>query len=169
MRGNVHYYGPHAARPGRGPDRPLPVDGSEPIACVRCEYQTHGCFCADSRRRYGFRLSTHCPGLYMVILFRSCLSCSLPWRQCFIKPRNFLSSSSSYFSSSMRVCFLPRTWYVIGSLAVTRAMGDGYLKRVELSAVAKHLPYITCQPTIEHRQIVSTDVAIVLASGKHAA
>ena len=47
---------------------------------------------------------------------------------------------------------------VAGSLAVTRAMGDGYLKRKDLSVrpYIEHCPYITCRPTINYRSIHET-------------
>lgn len=53
-----------------------------------------------------------------------------------------------------------------GSLVVTRALGDGYLKLKELSVepFASHCPYITCRPTISYRKIQPTDRAIILAS-----
>jgi hypothetical protein len=55
---------------------------------------------------------------------------------------------------------------VAGSLAITRALGDGYLKRhdVSLPAYRKHLPYISSVPTVYHRHIHDSDIAIVLAS-----
>ena len=55
---------------------------------------------------------------------------------------------------------------VAGSLAVTRALGDPYLKNKELSmpVFADHLPYITGRPTISYRALLPTDRAIVLAS-----
>ena len=55
---------------------------------------------------------------------------------------------------------------VAGSLAVTRALGDPYLKLRELSMplFADHLPYITGRPTISDRALLPTDRAIVLAS-----
>jgi len=55
---------------------------------------------------------------------------------------------------------------VAGSLAVTRALGDGYLKLKELSIepYIPHLPYITCQPTISWRTISPLDRSLVLAS-----
>lgn len=56
---------------------------------------------------------------------------------------------------------------VAGSLAVTRALGDGYLKRCDMSLepFSRHVPYITCLPTVSFKKIQPHDVAIVLASG----
>ena len=56
---------------------------------------------------------------------------------------------------------------VAGSLLVTRALGDGYLKRSCLSDshYSRFLPYITCKPTITYKKIdASVDMHIVLAS-----
>lgn len=55
---------------------------------------------------------------------------------------------------------------VAGSLAITRALGDGYLKRKDISlpTFKQHLPYISNVPTIYHRVIHDSDIAIVLAS-----
>ena len=60
---------------------------------------------------------------------------------------------------------------VAGSLAITRALGDAYLKVPELSfgVYKDHCPYITCQPTISSRAIplsctVEDDVLLCLAS-----
>ena len=46
---------------------------------------------------------------------------------------------------------------VAGSLAVTRAIGDGYLKRAALSVppYTAHLPYITAEPEPGHNRLVS--------------
>ena len=53
-----------------------------------------------------------------------------------------------------------------GSLVVTRALGDGYLKMRELSVepFASYCPYITCRPTISWRKMQPTDRAVILAS-----
>jgi len=53
-----------------------------------------------------------------------------------------------------------------GSLVVTRALGDGYLKIKELSVepFVSHCPYITCRPTISWRKMQATDRAVILAS-----
>mmetsp|Transcript_17830 Transcript_17830/g.17906 ORF Transcript_17830/g.17906 Transcript_17830/m.17906 type:complete len:246 (+) Transcript_17830:2-739(+) len=55
---------------------------------------------------------------------------------------------------------------VAGSLAVTRAFGDGYLKLKELSKepFAKHVPYITARPTVCYAPVSSGHTALVLAS-----
>ena len=55
---------------------------------------------------------------------------------------------------------------VAGSLAVTRALGDGYLKRKELSAepYVGFVPYITCRPTVSYRPIAPSDRAIIIAT-----
>ena len=55
---------------------------------------------------------------------------------------------------------------VAGSLAITRAIGDGYLKTPELSfePFSLYLPYISCRPTIKYRKLQSEDQYIVLAS-----
>lgn len=55
---------------------------------------------------------------------------------------------------------------VAGSLAVTRALGDGYLKTKTLSGkpYSDYCPYITCRPTIRWRELRPTDKAVVLAS-----
>ncbi len=53
-----------------------------------------------------------------------------------------------------------------GSLVVTRALGDGYLKMKELSVepFVSHCPYISCRPTISWRKVQPTDRAVILAS-----
>ncbi len=55
---------------------------------------------------------------------------------------------------------------VAGSLAVTRALGDGYLKMKELSVepFASYCPYITCRPSVNWRKIDSKDCAVIMAS-----
>ena len=55
---------------------------------------------------------------------------------------------------------------VAGSLMVTRAMGDGYLKRQGLSVppLQQHVPYITSAPEVSELQIASGDAFLVLAS-----
>eukprot|EP01041_Mallomonas_annulata_P006829 gene6829-13834_t len=52
------------------------------------------------------------------------------------------------------------------SLAVTRALGDGYLKRKSVSQEphSEYVPYITARPTICHGTISPNHKAIVLAS-----
>jgi hypothetical protein len=56
---------------------------------------------------------------------------------------------------------------VAGTLAVSRALGDAYLKMREYSAApfAEHCPYISCIPTISVRRITAADAFVVLASG----
>ena len=53
---------------------------------------------------------------------------------------------------------------VAGSLTVTRALGDAYLKRPELSfgTYKEYCPFITCQPTVSCRVISSNDDALLL-------
>lgn len=53
-----------------------------------------------------------------------------------------------------------------GSLAVTRALGDGYLKVDTLSAepYQEFLPYIHSRPTIHYKKLAEKDVALILAS-----
>ena len=56
---------------------------------------------------------------------------------------------------------------VAGSLVVTRALGDGYLKQKELSVepYVSFCPYITCRPSISWKAIDQMkDKAIILAS-----
>ena len=55
---------------------------------------------------------------------------------------------------------------VAGSLAVTRALGDGYLKISDLSSsiYKEYVPYITCRPTIHARKLLPTDLCLILAS-----
>ena len=55
---------------------------------------------------------------------------------------------------------------VAGSLAITRAMGDGYLKHPELSfdPYLQYIPYITCRPTIKYRKLRQNDKYLILAS-----
>jgi serine/threonine protein phosphatase PrpC len=55
---------------------------------------------------------------------------------------------------------------VAGSLAVTRAMGDGYLKMESLSVrpYKDYCPYITSRPTISWREVRPSDRSIILAS-----
>ena len=55
---------------------------------------------------------------------------------------------------------------VAGSLAITRAMGDGYLKHPELSfePYIQYIPYITCRPTIKYKKLNKKDKYIILAS-----
>jgi hypothetical protein len=55
---------------------------------------------------------------------------------------------------------------VAGSLAVTRALGDGYLKISDLSSsiYKDYVPYITCRPTIHARKLLPSDVCLILAS-----
>lgn len=55
---------------------------------------------------------------------------------------------------------------VAGSLAVTRALGDGYLKMSGLSSAMykDYVPYITCKPTIHVRKLLSSDICLILAS-----
>ena len=55
---------------------------------------------------------------------------------------------------------------VAGSLAVTRALGDGYLKARSLSIepYIRFLPYIVCLPTVNIKSIDHVDKYIVLAS-----
>ena len=55
---------------------------------------------------------------------------------------------------------------VAGSLAVTRALGDGYLKISDLSSTMykDYVPYITCRPTIHVRKLVPSDACLILAS-----
>ena len=74
---------------------------------------------------------------------------------------NALKGSNSRMLSSF-----PQPLRVAGSLAVTRGLGDGYLKMRSLSVrpYRDHCPYITCRPTISWREIRATDQAIILAS-----
>jgi len=53
-----------------------------------------------------------------------------------------------------------------GSLAVTRALGDGYLKINTLSAepYQDFLPYIHSRPTIHYKMLGAKDAALILAS-----
>jgi len=55
---------------------------------------------------------------------------------------------------------------VAGSLSVTRALGDGYLKSYMLSDIPRHfLPYITSKPTVTFKRIdAGVDLHVVLAS-----
>ena len=55
---------------------------------------------------------------------------------------------------------------VAGSLAITRAMGDGYLKHRELSfePYIQYIPYITCRPTIKYKKLDKNDKYLILAS-----
>jgi hypothetical protein len=55
---------------------------------------------------------------------------------------------------------------VAGSLAITRAVGDGYLKLPALSfePYLKHLPYITCRPTVRYRKLCKEDAYLIIAS-----
>jgi serine/threonine protein phosphatase PrpC len=55
---------------------------------------------------------------------------------------------------------------VAGSLSVTRALGDGYLKTRELSAhpYEKYLPYITCTPSVHRLALNEADIGLILAS-----
>jgi serine/threonine protein phosphatase PrpC len=55
---------------------------------------------------------------------------------------------------------------VAGSLAVTRALGDAYLKRADMSLepYSRHIPYITCVPAVSYRKLGTQDVSIILAS-----
>ena len=55
---------------------------------------------------------------------------------------------------------------VAGSLAVTRAMGDGYLKIAELSpdVYRPNVPYITSRPTVTFKRLNKSDKSLVLAS-----
>ena len=55
---------------------------------------------------------------------------------------------------------------VAGSLMVTRAMGDGYLKRRKLSSspFQQYCPYITAQPEMHELELVDDDAFVVLAS-----
>ena len=55
---------------------------------------------------------------------------------------------------------------VAGSLSVTRALGDGYLKSYLLSDIPRHfLPYITSKPTVTFKRIdVGVDLHVILAS-----
>lgn len=55
---------------------------------------------------------------------------------------------------------------VAGTLAITRALGDSYLKREDISlpTYKAHVPYITCKPTIYHKTITSNDISLILAS-----
>lgn len=56
---------------------------------------------------------------------------------------------------------------LVYSLAVTRALGDAYLKRADLSAppFAAGAPYITCQPEVQkHALQPDVDVALIVAS-----
>ena len=61
---------------------------------------------------------------------------------------------------------LPQPLRVAGSLAVTRAMGDGYLKLKGLSMkpYADFCPYITSRPTISWREMRPSDKSVILAS-----
>lgn len=81
---------------------------------------------------------------------------------------------------------------VAGSLSVTRAFGDMYLKKADIRCVfyvvsishfttsysvcaltrmcslnpyQQHVPYITCHPTVYFRKLHSRDTNIILASG----
>ena len=53
-----------------------------------------------------------------------------------------------------------------GSLAVTRAIGDGYLKVPELSpdVYRPNVPYITSRPTVTYKRLNKSDKMLVLAS-----
>ena len=55
---------------------------------------------------------------------------------------------------------------VAGSLAITRAIGDGYLKHPELSfePYIQYIPYITCRPTIKYKKLGKADKYLILAS-----
>lgn len=55
---------------------------------------------------------------------------------------------------------------VAGSLSVTRAFGDGYLKTAPLSVepYINMLPYLTCRPTVTTKHIDPGDSFIILAS-----
>lgn len=55
---------------------------------------------------------------------------------------------------------------VAGSLAVTRAFGDAYLKdhRFSTDELKKHVPYITAEPELTARPLSERDLFVVLAS-----
>ena len=55
---------------------------------------------------------------------------------------------------------------VAGSLMVTRALGDGYLKRADLSSppFRQYCPYITADPEVLVYSICSEDDFVILAS-----
>jgi hypothetical protein len=57
---------------------------------------------------------------------------------------------------------------VAGSLAITRALGDGYLKIAELSmdVYSQYCPYISGSPSVSYKKISPNDKSIILASGK---
>lgn len=56
---------------------------------------------------------------------------------------------------------------VAGSLAVTRALGDGYLKTALLSfpPYSQHLPYISCRPTVSYRRLRPGDSFVLASDG----
>eukprot|EP00659_Diplonema_papillatum_P000656 gene656-1006_t len=60
----------------------------------------------------------------------------------------------------------PAVKRVAGSLMVTRALGDPYLKYPQYSFVPykQHLPYITSNPVVSQHALSANDAAIVLAS-----
>ena len=68
--------------------------------------------------------------------------------------------------ANRRVSNIQQPLRVAGSLAVTRAIGDGYLKVPSLSVkpYKDYCPYITCRPTISWRKLRASDRAIILAS-----
>ena len=58
------------------------------------------------------------------------------------------------------------TMRVAGSLMVTRALGDGYLKRKDLSMppFQQHVPYITVKPKVTKIELDSSHAFLVIAS-----
>ena len=86
-------------------------------------------------------------------------------RPCALQPAPRASASSPLLirSGLLRTAMPLR---VAGSLMVTRAMGDGYLKRRKLSSspFQQYCPYITAQPEMHELELVDDDAFVVLAS-----